>query len=540
MKKGFLKKLVPLVVVSLLVVCAVGCAKKNNDVNAPTGEDKNESQPSGEESTAENSTPEVTKEETKETTKETKTEETTVETTTQETKYFKEGYKAKGKNNPIVTQRYGADPGVMVYGDTVYIYTTNDAYEYKNGEVVENTYGQIRTINCFSSKDLVNWTDHGAIEVAGKGNPASWASCSWAPAAAHKTIDGKEKFFLYFANNGSGVGVLESDSPIGPWVDPVGGPLVTQRTENCAGVVWCFDPAVFVDDDGTGYLYFGGGIPKDGEANPKSIRVVKLGADMVSLDGVPVEIDAPYLFEDSCINKIDGKYIFSYCTNWNTKDTGHYTCAIEYMESDSPMGPFEHKGLLFKNPGIYWGVYGNNHHTLFEFNNQLYLAYHARALETAALGKNLGYRSTQLDYAYYEDGVLKEVKGSMKGVDQLFYVNPYEKMMAATMCDQAGIGIEGVGDTYVTDIEDGDWTKVAGVDFGEGSSKIALELKADAAGSVEVYVGKLEGEPVCVVDVDATNGEFVTFEKEVNLSGVNDIYFVFRGVFDYKSWQAAK
>jgi G3E family GTPase len=73
--------------------------------------------------------------------------------------------KADNENNPVATQRYSADPGVMVYNDTVYMYSTNDIYEYKNGQIGENTYGTIKQINCFSSKDLVNWTDHGAINV---------------------------------------------------------------------------------------------------------------------------------------------------------------------------------------------------------------------------------------------------------------------------------------------------------------------------------------------------------------------------------------
>ena len=88
----------------------------------------------------------------------------------------------------------------MVYNDTVYMYSTNDIYEYKNGRIGENTYGTIKQLNCFSSKDLVNWTDHGAINVAGNSGAAKWAACSWAPCAAHKKINGKEKFFLYLSH----------------------------------------------------------------------------------------------------------------------------------------------------------------------------------------------------------------------------------------------------------------------------------------------------------------------------------------------------
>ena len=77
-------------------------------------------------------------------------------------------YKADGENNPLFTQRFGADPGVMEYNGRVYVYTTNDVIEYdSDGKVTENTYAQVNKINCLSSEDLVNWTDHGAIPVAG-------------------------------------------------------------------------------------------------------------------------------------------------------------------------------------------------------------------------------------------------------------------------------------------------------------------------------------------------------------------------------------
>ena len=109
------------------------------------------------------------------------------------------GYKDLNQGNPCMTQRFTADPGVMEYNGRVYVYTTNDEYMYSNGQVTENNYSNIKTINCMSSSDMVNWTDHGSINVAGNTGAAKWAACSWAPTAAHKTINGKEKFFLYRA-----------------------------------------------------------------------------------------------------------------------------------------------------------------------------------------------------------------------------------------------------------------------------------------------------------------------------------------------------
>nr|UZH98427.1 arabinofuranohydrolase [uncultured bacterium] len=125
--------------------------------------------------------------------------------------------KKANENNPLYTQRFGADPGVMEYNGRLYVYMTDDILEYgANGKVKENSYSQIRTINCISSDDLVNWTDHGRIRVAGPSGAAKWAANSWAPCASHKTVNGQEKFFLYFCNGGNGIGVLTADSPDRP------------------------------------------------------------------------------------------------------------------------------------------------------------------------------------------------------------------------------------------------------------------------------------------------------------------------------------
>ena len=446
-------------------------------------------------------------------------------------------YKQFGENNPIVTQRYSADSGVMVYNDTVYVYCTNDEFEYSGGTIAENSYSKIKTLNCFSSKDLVNWTDHGTISVAGPSGAAKWASCSWAPCAAHKTINGKEKFFLYFANNASGIGVLTADSPTGPWRDPIGRPLITGATPNCSGVTWCFDPAVFVDDDGTGYLCFGGGIPNSQFAHPKTTRIVKLSNDMTSLAGTPVTIDAPYVFEDSGINKIGGKYYYSYCSNWNTSGSRYSTAAIEYMVSDSPTGPYTYAGELFKNPGVFFGTWGNNHHSLFEFKGNYYLAYHARALETAQIGKSLGNRSTQIDKLTIRNGVISPLTATMKGVSQTSYVNPYQTVQAETMANQAGIQVSGTGNTEITGISSGDWTCVKGVSFQKGASSIQARVHSNSEGKIRVYSGSPSGALLGTIIVPNTYGQYQNVSGTISsVTGVHDLYFVFEGSFAFDSW----
>ena len=449
-------------------------------------------------------------------------------------------YKADGENNPLFTQRFGADPGVMEYNGRVYVYTTNDVIEYDNdGKVTENTYAQINKINCLSSADLVNWTDHGAIPVAGTDGIAKWATCSWAPCAAHKTINGKEKFFLYFCNGGNGVSVLTADSPTGPWTDPLGKALITRATPNCSDITWLFDPAVMVDDDGTGYLCFGGGVPDGKDAMPGTSRIVKLGDDMISLAGTPVTIEAPYLFEDSGINKIGDTYYYTYCSNWNTAGNayGMTSGAIEYMTSNNPLGPYTYGGELFRNQGTFFGLYGNNHHSLCTLDGQLYLFYHNRSVEKA-MGIEGNYRSPQVDAVTMQGTKIQAVTGTMTGIAQKKTINPYQTVQAETMSNQAGIQVRGLGDTVVTEIDQGDWIKVSGVNFSKGAAQITMKVSSKNGCAVKICTGSPTGKAVGYAEIPS-GGTMTTVSAMVQgLNGTQDLYFVFSGQAEMDSWSA--
>ena len=448
-------------------------------------------------------------------------------------------YKLDGENNPLYTQRFGADPGYMVYDGRLYVYMTNDDFEYSNGQIKENSY-DVQEISCISTADLVNWTDHGLINVAGSNGAAKWAFASWAPAACHKTINGKEKFFLYFANSGGGIGVLTADSPTGPWSDPLGHALVTGQTPNCSGVVWMFDPAVLVDDDGTGYLYFGGGVPNGKAADPGTARAVKLGDDMISLAGTPVTINPPYLFEDSGINKIGNTYVYSYCTNWNTGGNpyGFSNAQIAYMTSDDPLGPFTYKGVVFPNPGDMGGG-GNNHHSIVQFKNKYYMLYHTRIVEDRMGMENLNYRTPQIDEISVS-GLDLSCKGSLKGVSQIEKLDPYAKVQAETMSNQSkDMDVNGSGDTTVSGTK-GSWIKVSGADFSKGADTLTIRASSKNGAAIKVCTGGTSGSVVTYAEIEAGgNMAEVTVPVIDPLSGSKDIYFVFSGDIDFDWWQFA-
>ena len=437
---------------------------------------------------------------------------------------LKKSYKQLKDHNPCMTQKFSADPGVMIYNNRIYIYSSNDGKPEKFTPET-NIFKQIKQINIMSSDDLVNWSDHGSIPVT---NISKWASNSYAPTAAHKKINDKEKFFIYFGNGPNGIGVLTADSPLGPFTDPLGQALITKQHKNC-DVEWLFDPAVLVDDDGSGYLYFGGGIPDKKYENPGTLRAVKLGDDMISLSGDAVTIDAPWGFEDSGIHKKNGIYYYSYCTNFQKGLYGR--ARIAYMTSNNPLGPFTMKNACFENPEASFGTFGNNHHTIIEYNNKLYIFYHAEWLNKLVYGKQLGYRTIHVDIMPENGEELGLTKGTLTGVEQIKNFDPFKENKFNTMAWQAGINVYGLGDTY-TEFTKGSWIGVSNVDFKEGAKEIIVKGGSKNGAMIKVCVGDPANEAKGYVSIPKTEDNWKFSEVKVSINGLNGVQNLFFVAYD--------
>ncbi|NLY43258.1 MAG: family 43 glycosylhydrolase, partial [Clostridiaceae bacterium] len=414
--------------------------------------------------------------------------------------------KIPGNSNPLITHKYGADPYALVYNGRIYLYMTDDQAQWELTPDEANSYANCRSVSIISSADMVNWTDHGKVPV-GRQLPnglTTWASNAWAPAAAYKEINGETKFFLYFADSANGIGVLVGDSPIGPFRDPLGRALINRNTPNCqpSVVPWLFDPAVLVDDDGKAYIYFGGGVDGLDVYNPKSARVVQLGDDMISIVGTPKEIDAPRLFEDSGIHKYNGKYYYSYCSNFSGQNREGYppTGTICYMVSDNPLGPFTYIGPILPGPGVFGnGDGGNNHHAIFEFEGNWYITYHTRQVNIAQ--RRINGQSGQRDYRSPsiskinidpETGLIEPLVMENKGVPLLKTMDPYTRVEAETIAWNGGIATEPSSqpgsmvesiNMQVCSINNGDWIAVSGLDFGDkGAATFTANVASGSSG----------------------------------------------------------
>lgn len=340
---------------------------------------------------------------------------------------------------PIIQTKYTADPAPMVYNDTVFLYTTHDEDDAEGFKMQDWLL--------YTSTDMVNWTDHGVV--------ASLKSFDWVKrdngAWAEQVVERNGKFYMYCPIHGNGIGVLVSDSPYGPFKDPLGKPLVWQKEH------WDdIDPTVFIDEDGQAYMYWG---------NP-NCYYVKLNEDMISYSGDIVKLkETPEHYQEG---------------PWFYKRNGHYylafasTCCPEgigYAMSDSPTGPWKTKGYIMRPTERTRG----NHPGIMDYKGKSYvfgLNYDLLKLET-----NTHYERRSVSVAemhYNEDGTIQEVPyWADTKLEQIGTFNPFRKVEAETMA--WGYGLKTVPNAdkslSVVDVNNGEYICVRGVDFGKNKAR---------------------------------------------------------------------
>lgn len=415
---------------------------------------------------------------------------------------------------PIIQTKYTADPAPMVYNDTVFLYTTHDEDDAEGFKMQDWLL--------YTSTDMVNWTDHGVV--------ASLKSFDWVKrdngAWAEQVVERNGKFYMYCPIHGNGIGVLVSNSPYGPFKDPLGKPLVWQKEH------WDdIDPTVFIDEDGQAYMYWG---------NP-NCYYVKLNEDMISYSGDIVKLkETPEHYQEG---------------PWFYKRNGHYylafasTCCPEgigYAMSDSPTGPWKTKGYIMRptertrgnHPGImdYKGksyVFGLNYDLLKQETNT---HYERRSVSVAEMH-------------YNEDGTIQEVPyWADTKLEQIGTFNPFRKVEAETMAWGYGLKTTPNADKSlsVVDVNNGEYICVRGVDFGKNKARrfevSALPLEG---GNLKIRLDAPDGKIVGNVNIPQGNetSKYELYSCEVNaVSGIHDLYLSFEGennkdLFELDYWK---
>lgn len=288
--------------------------------------------------------------------------------------------------NPIITDVFTADPAALVHGDTVYLYTGHDEAAPGKGYTMNNWL-------VFSSKDMKTWTAHGS--------PLSIKDFTWAKrdAWAGHVVEKAGKFYWYVPvvateGNQRALGIAVGDSPVGPFKDALGKPLLTDDMTPSSTRGDDIDPFVMIDDDGTPYLVWGN----------TNCYQAKLKPNMVELDGPIRKLELTKFTEAPWIHKRGSVYYLSYASGFPEK--------MAYATSDKITGPWKYQGLLSE------GAVNSNtiHQAIIEFKGQWYFIYHNGAVQAPNTGGSYR-RSVCIDYLYHNaDGTIKRVVQTTEGV----------------------------------------------------------------------------------------------------------------------------
>lgn len=483
-------------------------------------------------------------------------------------------YKGASNGNPISACVFCADPTAIEYEGRLYVYGTNDHQQFiVNNKSGSNGYGNIKSLVVFSTDDMVNWTFHGTIDV-GK-VCGSWCGQSWAPSAVWRTsARGIHEFFIYFANGGGSVGVIKSTkSPVGPFTSPLSQALIRHGMPGVDPCNWVFDPGVVVDDDGVGWIAFGGGDPQSTGSKlwPGNSRIAKLKSSMTELDGAAVNMPAPYLFEASELNMMNGRYVYTYNTSWSDRNdwssfakrngqAAPSTCSMCYMVSDNPLDPdsWEYRGEYVPNEGNFGMGWGNNHTHLHKYNGAYYLFYHSTLLESNMNTGASGFRSIGVDKATVNENTQKISKMTLTktGVTAIKNLNPFELQQAETMASAGGItyenfkniktassrntlGNDAAENLYIK-MPAGSWTSVRKVDFGTGAKSFIVRAKG--TGKLEIRLGRNTASAAAAVELASTSFKDYTIAlDDTKFQGVKTVFFVFTESTDnnvqFDAWQ---
>lgn len=438
--------------------------------------------------------------------------------------------------NPVITYMYTADAAPKVMPDGKVWMVTSVDHEDGGG------YATMHSLHVFSTSDMVNWKDEGiAIKLEDLGEPEGEDWAIWAPDIIYRN----GTYYLYFPMRNvladgtidRYVVVAESDRMDKPFK------VTNPRMEGVerAGL----DPSVFIDDDGTAYLYW----------NQAFMGVLK--EDMREIDGKMFKLDigADNFMEAAWMHKRNGKYYYNYHTKYNGKvdvenpdDPERMKSHLDYSIGDSPRGPLTHMGPINYELGVGveggpklpdydyvpWRLTQSNHGAIVEFHGQEYFFYHTSALSSWRQDEFKGpgtwtQRSVCVDSLNYNaDGTAIPVKQTVTGVgkvtiDQPYSIQPIAKNIKALKNAAVKKSIISAKDKAVVNL--------GNFDFGSGYYYFKVKVDETVQrGSIRIHLDSPDGLLMGTVQLrpnskTINNGYSDSFIRMA--SGVHDIYLTF-------------
>ncbi len=382
----------------------------------------------------------------------------------------------------------------------LYLYGSNDI----SGE---KSYCS-REYRVFSTDDpkLEKWVDHGVSFSNYSDAPGiPWAPdvMLYAPDAIHR--DGKYYLYICGANHFEAVAV--SDTPYGPFADAV--PI-----EGATGTG--IDPAVFIDDDGQAYYFWG----------QFSLMGAKLDADMSTLDrdcirsAILTEQEHGF-HEGASIRKRGGKYYLVY----TDISRGRATC-MSYAVADAPLGPYKKGGVIIDNTYCDPETW-NDHGSIAEFKGQWYVFYH-RSSQNGRTSR----RMCAEPIYFNDDGSINEVIMTSQGASGP--IDAFSDVDASVACrvkgnvyiapDECSPGNEVLKNCGGGNWKE-DWAEYRYLDLGAGAS--SWRVRASGTGKISVMVGGFGVAGSIEISSEGFRDYCGSLEKPV--SGIAPVWIIFDG-----------
>ena len=299
--------------------------------------------------------------------------------------------------NPLVRDKFTADPAPLVDGDRLYLYVGHDEYYPCQDSASGGKEFNITEWLCYSTDDMHTWTDHGPIM---RPTDFKWAV---GEAWASQVVKKGDKYYFYTTVQGQDplgkcVGVAVADSPTGPFTDAIGRPLVSDdMTDNGPRGWWNdIDPTVLIEGD-SAWLCWGNG----------TCFLARLKPDMTSLDGEISVLDLPGYVEGPWLHKRGDIYYLTYAAHGAGKER------IDYATAPSMDGPWTPRGMLTDSAANSFTI----HPGIAEFKGKNYLFYHNATLTVDGHSGAIGRRSVCVDtLGYAPDGLMLPVMQTEKGI----------------------------------------------------------------------------------------------------------------------------
>nr|WP_298123683.1 glycoside hydrolase family 43 protein [uncultured Pseudoxanthomonas sp.] len=298
------------------------------------------------------------------------------------------------RSNPLIRDKFTADPAPLVVGDRLYLYVGHD-------QAQRDEMFNMREWLVYSTTDMATWVDHGPImKVA----DFAWAKAdAWASQAIEK--DGRFWFYAAVEHDeshpGKAIAVAVADSPTGPFVDAKGEALITNQMTPKGTHSWeDIDPTVFTDDDGTTWIAWGN----------RQCYIARLKPNMIELDGPITEITPPHFEEGPWLHKRGDLYYLTYAS---LDRATHRDEKVSYATATSLAGPWTYRGELTGSGKYSFTI----HPGIAEFKGRWYLFLHNAALAIGDQNGAIGRRGVTVEYLQYNpDGTLKPVRQTEAGI----------------------------------------------------------------------------------------------------------------------------